>query len=198
MYRFLVVAFSILTLCGVSLSQELPDVPDAPTLRDDSVRLRSIDLERTSRDAKKANAAEKVTPHQDLNARYPAIEKDYLGIQRSRALIKDNLNDSNFKGLRKAAEKIEKQATGLHKNLFVDKVEKERPEKASKEEEKDLKSLVKELDNAIVAFIGSKMFANISVIKPEDATEGHKRLLRVMFLSKDLSKAAKIEEKAGK
>ena len=191
MSKFLFCLLFVGVFSIVGFGQELPDVPDNPDLRDNNIRLRSVELERIKRDADKGDAANAPTPNKDLNAKFPEILKDHTGIQKQRALLRDYINDQNMKMLRKTADRVTKHAKNLHKNLFVDKIEKKKEDSTSDKKEMDMETKVKELDSAIASFVKSKMFANISVISPADASECRKRLLKVLYLSEELSAMAK-------
>ena len=202
MKKFILPIFIILLTTAISdvKAQDAPapappPVPDAPVLRDDSIRLRSVEMERARRDAAKRNSnPDAPVVNSEIDKKYPEIKEDYEGLQLSQmAIVKAYTMSENvdYKAINASANKINKHAKRLNSNLFAE--EKKKKKDKEKDEEKEIKSvrdLIVELDNAIGAVATSKMFQNLRVVDPEVAKKTQTDLMNVMRISSELSEAA--------
>lgn len=195
--KLLLIALFAVTTAGIVTAQDTPDVPDAPVLREDEIRNRSIDLERVRRDSRSKSEPGKVTMTDDLEEKYPQIKEDFEGMQIQQGMIVRAYTTGDtpdYAVISESAGKIEKHAKRLDTNLFAS-VPKEEKKKEKEEAEKSVRDLIIELDAAIGELVGSEMFLNLRVVDPDVAFKTHTHVLRVRDLSAALSaKAAKMNE----
>lgn len=200
MKKFILPIFIILLTTAISdvNAQDAPappPVPDAPVLRDDNIRLRSVEIERARRDAAKKNTDQNaVAVNSEIEKKYPEIKEDYEGLQLSQmAIVKAYTTNEkiDYETIAISADKINDHAKRLNSNLFA-KEKKKKKEKNKDSEENQAKSvrdLIVELDNAIGAVATSKMFQNLRVVEPEVAEKTQADLMNVMRISSELSEA---------
>lgn len=186
------ISLFLLALMTTSVNaQEPPATPDAPVLRDDNIRQRSIEMERIKRDANK-KSSNKPAVRSDIETKYPQIKEDFEGIQLSQqAIIKAYSNGEkiDYKTISSSAKQINKHAKRLNSNLFTETKKKKKKDKEKKP--KSVRDLIVELDNAIGAVITSKMFQNLRVVDPQIAEKTQADLMNVMRISSELSEITK-------
>lgn len=189
----------ILTVSAIGVNAQdapaPPPVPDAPVLRDDNIRLRSVEMERARRDAaKKDTDPNAATVNSEIEKKYPEIKEDYEGMQLSQmAIVKAYTMSENidYKAINASADKINKHAKRLNSNLFSSDPQKKKDKDDDEEkEEKSVRDLIVALDNAIGAVASSKMFQNLRVVDPEVANKTQADLMSVMKISSELAEAA--------
>ncbi len=173
---------------------DIPVAPAAPNLRDDDLRRRSIDMERTKRDAAKSDK-EMPAVKSDIDAKFPEIKEDFEGMQIFQsAIVKAYTTGEkiNYEAIATSADEINKHAARLNINLFAPaaKKKKDKPEDL-KEEPESVKNLIVKLDNAILAFSTSTMFKNLRTVEPEIAGKAQSDLAEIIKISAELSKEAK-------
>lgn len=179
--------------CAVFSSLIAQAKPDSD-LRDDSIRMRSNDLEQTKRDAAKNNSGSASQMNYEIDKKFPEIKEDYEGIQLAQeAIVKAYTTGEkiNYEQIEKSARDITKNALRLNSNLFVSKAEikKEKTDKKD-EKEKSVKDLIVELDNAIGGFASSAMFQNLRVVDQKVADKAQSDLAQIIKISRELSKEA--------
>ncbi len=177
--------------------ENVPTAPATPVVRDDDIRLRSIELERVKRDAAKNNEGQNdpatSSINKEIDKKYPEIKEDFEGMQLSQAAIIKAYTTGDkidYAMIEASADQINKNAERLNSNLFEAKLE----SKSDDEEEKEAKSIrniIVELDNAIGDVATSKMFLNLRVVDPEIAQKTQEDLAKVLMLSTELSEAAR-------
>jgi hypothetical protein len=184
---------------NVAAQQETPAGAGDKSLRDESIRMRSIDLERAKRDADKSKSASSpgvtASINTDIDKKYPQIKEDFEGIQNNQAAIIKAYTTGesiDYKQIRNSADEINKRAKRLDENLFVEKAEEKKaePKENGDKKTKEIKELIVELDNAIGDFTTSPMFQNLRVVSPEVAGKTQVDLAKIMEISKILSKEA--------
>lgn len=174
-----------------------PVVSGDTTLRDESLRMRSIDLERSKQDAAKTNSNSNTGATASINTeidkKYPQIKEDFEGIQNNQAaIIKAYTTGENidYQQIKVSAEEINKNAKRLDGNLFSERAEVKKAEKEKDKKTKEIKELIVELDNAIGDFVASPMFQNLRVVDPEVAGKAQIELVKITQISELLSKEA--------
>lgn len=176
-----------------------PAVSGDKDLRDDNIRMRSVDLERTKRDAKKSEtensgAASTVLPtaviKSDIDTKYPQIKEDFEGIQNNQTeIIKTYTTGEkiDYQRIKNLAETLSKMAKRLDGNLFAPQVEKKKEKpKETVTDKKNIKELIIDLDNAIGDFVSSPMFLNLRVIEPRIADKTQFDLAKIIEISQTL------------
>lgn len=172
-----------------------PPVPVTETeIRDDSIKMRSAQLERIKRDAKKPLLRESA---KEREIRFGKVKKDFENIQKLQDKIIRTYTtgkEINYARIVRLAADLNKDALRLHKNLFgaaaaADKKTKEK-ERRSAGRQEDVRSLIIDLDEAIGKFVGSPIFNNLKVVDLEESKKARLKLIRVIDLSRGLSAAA--------
>lgn len=169
-----------------------PAVPDAPVLRDDSIRMRSVELERVKREAAKRDTGPGAV-NEGIDKKYPEIKEDFEGMQFAQMEIVKAYTMSDqidYEAIASAAGKITKHARRLDSNLFVSKIKDKKKEDEDEEKAKSVRDLIVELDNAIGRVATSKMFQNLRVVDPEIAKKTQLDLYGVMRISTELAEEA--------
>lgn len=190
------IIFAAAVFSSVFAQQETPAGAGDKSLRDDNIRMRSIDLERVKKDATKTNAASNsATMNSDIDKKYPEIKEDFEGIQNNQAEIVKAYTTGekiDYNQIKTLAEAMNKNAKRLDENLFEPRVEvKKKESKEMKEEKtKEVKELIVDLDNAIGDFISSPMFQNLRVVDPEVAGKARHDLEKIAGISELLASEA--------
>ena len=166
--------------------------PDS-SLRDDGIRMRSADLERTKRDAEKTNSAPQM--NSEINSKFPEIKEDYEKIQLGQAAIVKAYTTGekiNYEQIEKSAKDMIKNAERLNSNLFTSasETDKDKSDKKSGEKTKGVKDLIVDLDNAIGSFVSSAMFQDLRTVDPKVADKAQNDLTHILKISRALSKEA--------
>lgn len=197
MKKIILLVTFILLATFLTIAQEPADIPAAPAtpvLRDDNIRMRSVDLERAKQDAAKNNV-EATTVTDDIEKKYPEIKEDFESMQLSQAAIIEAYTMSqkiDYAIIEASAGKINKNAKRLDSNLFLSKTKEKTKDKDKDEKEtKSIRNLIIDLDNAIGDVTTSPMFQNLRVIDSEVAKKTQADLAKIMSLSDELSEAAK-------
>lgn len=191
---FMIFAAAIFT--NVSAQRETPAGAGDKNLRDENIRMRSIDLERTKKDAAKTNTASNTaTMNSEIDKKYPEIKEDFEGIQNNQdAIVKAYTTGEkiDYKQIKTSAEALNKNAKRLDENLFEPRTEEKKKESKDIKEEKtkEIKDLIVDLDNAIGNFVSSPMFANLRVVDPEVAGKARHDLEKIAEISLMLAKEA--------
>ena len=153
-----------------------------------STKLRSMELDRVKREAKK-NPTEKLGPASVNN--FLEIKEDFEKIQ----VLENNIvktyttgKQIQFAKIAAYSSELNQSAERLKKNLFSSPNQDLRalPEESRKDEKKlpnGLKNLIVELDSKIGAFVGSPIFAADKKAKPEEKDKARSDLEQVIRLS---------------
>jgi len=195
------ILFSLLTIasavyvCGQGTP---PAVADNANIQDNSLKMRSVEMERIKREDTKAVAAKFAPINSKIEAKFPEIKEDFEGVQVSQSAIVASYTTGktiDYAAIESAAEAINKKAKRLDSNLFPGASSEELKDdsKNSKETEKpkNIRDLILDLDEVVGSFVSSKVFANIKVIEPEEAIKTRADLLKIQSLSKKLAGEAK-------
>jgi len=176
---------------GPVLGQSVPP-PPVPVvesdLRDKTIKMRSIDLERVKRDAMKAQPRE--VSREDL-IRFEKTKNYFEKLQKLQdriILAYTTEKEINYSKIGKSALEMKEKSLWLDENLFG--ATEEEIEEIAKSEPTDAKSvrdLIIELDAALGAFIGSPMFQNNYVVDKKTSRETQLDLENVIKLSGMLS-----------
>lgn len=178
-------------------SQVTPPGAGDKDLRDNNIRMRSVEIERVKREAAKGNSPLFLVINSDIESKYPQIKEDFESIQISQAAIIKAYTTGekiDYTIIESSAEVINRNAKRLDSNLFASRMEK-KENKSKQKEAINIKNLIVELDNAIGSFVSSKMFLDLKVIDPETAKKTRVDLASIMELADKLSKEAKVKKK---
>ena len=195
---FLVFAASVFSnvLCqGSPPGAGTPAGAGDKNLGDDSIKARSVEMERVKQDAEKIETASVAPINKKIVSKFPEIKEDFEGIQ----IVDDAINKAYTKGktinyveIATFANEINKKSRRLDANIFAAKSEnKDNKSDGVAEKAKSIRDLIVELDTAIGSFVSSKIFANLNVIEPEVAIKTRADLLAIIELSEKLSISAK-------
>ncbi len=192
--RIKLFSFLIVAVSAVCIRAQLPPppIPKAEAeIRDNSIKMRSYELERIKRDAAKPYSA---TTGKEREIKFAEIKKDFEEIQRLQdSIIKAYTHGRkiNYERIGESAAKLRKDALRLDVNLFGTK-----PEEAGDQKGKDagksgsVKDLIIELDRTLSEFIASPIFNNTKVVDSKASKKAQIELEKIIDLSQTLSDAA--------
>lgn len=188
----------LFTFSGWALAQAVPP-PPAPIvesdLRDNTIKMRSIDLERVKRDAAKV---QKPVVSREDQIRFEKTKDNFEKLQKLQdriILAYTTEKEINYSRISRSAAEMREKSLWLDENLFG-ATEEETEELATLEasETKSVRDLIIELDAALGAFVGSPMFQNNKVVDKETSRETQLDLENIIRLSGMLSsEAAKLK-----
>jgi len=188
----ILISICFLLAAGSLISGQSPAPPGAgdKNLSDRNIKDRSIELERVSRDMKKATPASK----EDRERQFLEIKEDFERIQYSQSEIVDGYTKAktvDYEKISENAEKIHAGAKRLMGNLFGPIEQKKGDKKVetlAAPMPTDVKTLIVEMDNAIGAFTANPMFTNPQVVSLEDNKKGKAELEKIIGVSSALKK----------
>ena len=193
-------AFSSVFGQGAPAGAGTPPGGGDKNLADDGIKARSVELERSKQELKRAEAASFAPINKQISAKFPQIKEDFEGLQISQAAIIKAYTMGktiDYALIESSAEDVSKRAKQLDSNLFAVSTEKKAQtaldQKANEKSETptSLPDLIVELDNAIGRFVSSKLFLNINVIEPDVAVSTRTDLINILHVSKKLAGGAK-------
>jgi hypothetical protein len=120
-------------------------------------------------------------------ARFPQIKEDFERIQLINSNVLQPIASArgfDYGRISEATGEIKKRATRLKSNLFPSesKIQAKQSEEQTKLRQ-DLKSLLTELDKAIISFVHNPIFQNTRVVDPQDSERAEKELEKIINLS---------------
>lgn len=185
--------FGLLFFTSAIFAQISPNPVIETEIRDNnSIRMRSLQLERVKRDSNKVvwQAATK-----EQTAKFAEIKEDFENIQKLQSTIVKTYTSGkkiNFGKIDDSAAKISKKALRLDANLFGSESD-ERSKTKSNDEvgTKSVRDLIIELDYAIGNFVRSPIFTNNKLIDSNMSEKSQIDLQKIIKLSEILSKEAK-------
>ena len=184
------VCFSLAAWSLASGQSPAPSGAGDKTLGDRNIKERSVELERVSRDMKKATPASK----EDQERQFLEIKEDFERIQHSQSEIVDGYTKAktvDYEKMSENAEKIHAGAKRLMGNLFPPTEQKKGDKKVetlAAPMPTDVKTLIVELDNAVGAFTANPMFTNPEVVNVEDNKKAKAELEKIIGVSSALKK----------
>lgn len=195
LFGLLIIALSVSS--SVFGQTNVPAVADNASPQDNSLKMRSVEMERVKRETAQAEAAKFAPINTKMETKFPEIKEDFEGIQVSQSAIISAYTTSktiDYALIESTADAINKKAKRLDANLFPGATSQETKEQSKEKKEakpKSMRDLIVELDNAIGSFVSSKIFANLKVIEPEVAIKTRTDLLKIQELSEKLGLEAK-------
>jgi hypothetical protein len=175
--------------------QRLPGTAPTGSPRDRTIedKIRSDEIERVKRDSEKPDAR---TP----DTRFPQIKEDFERIQIINTdILQAHAPDAapDYKRIAAAASEIRKRAARLKSEMFPVEEERQATDKGKEtEEQRELKSLLSALDDAIASFVHNPLFTNLQVVDAHHSTVARRDLERVIKLSARIRKEAERRKKA--
>ncbi len=184
---------SLLFIFAVWANAQNVPPPPAPIvesdLRDNTIKMRSIDLERVKQDAWKVKPGESTKKRE---IKFGEIKKNFENIQKLQDRIVRVYTTGktiDYPKISKSALKITKNAIRLDENLFGGNQE-DTVEINDPVERKSVRDLIIELDNGIGKFVKSPIFQNTKVVDSQISSETQLELRKIMKLSMMLSVVA--------
>jgi hypothetical protein len=209
--RLLLGAVALVAAASASPALAQPPSPttslgDKNMKDEDTVRARSVEMERIRRDAAKPDRKPEPSPED----KFPQIKEDFERLQIVNGDVLQAPGAPNYARLAEAAEEVKKRATRLSSNLFPPEAGK-KPKKdggkkddATKEaagaepDRRDLKTLLSALDESIARFVNSPIFQNTKVVNPEESAKARKELEEIIKLSTRVEQeAARMKKPSG-
>lgn len=181
----------LIALSGLCAAQSGPP-PPAPIveteLRDNTTKMRSIELERVKREADQVRTEEY---SKEQIKRFEATRRRFENIQKLQdAIVKAYTTGKriNYSKIERSASDMTRDALLLNEDLFgADPDREEGPETGETKVGRSVKDLIVELDNAIGAFVANPIFQNTRVVDTKMSKEAQLELRRIVKLSTILS-----------
>lgn len=194
MKKFYVLAIGIIITTFSSVFAQQVPTPE-PTieveLRENSIRMRSAELERIKRESAKPKPRESA---KEREIKFAEIKEDFENIQKLQdKIVKSYITEKkiNYSKISELATDMRNKALRLNANLFGTKSDEPNVFEDSKTAEKNsVKSLIIELDNAIGLFIGSPIFQNTKIVDRKTSEIAQSNLKKILNLSEALSREA--------
>jgi hypothetical protein len=143
------------------------------------VKGRSIEMERIGREKKKPDSSRPAPSFAEIKEdfeRIQIINNDVLQAGPSNAT-------TDYERVSESAGEIGRRAIRLRSNLFAPDPGKHSKEIKSDTEDRELKQLLKLLDDSIASFTNSPIFKNTKVVTPKDSLTAQEELEKVIKLS---------------
>ena len=158
-------------------------------LRDNGIRMRSVEIERIKREANKGGAQSSLI-NVEIESKFKQIKEDFEGIQISQAAIVKAYTTGakiDYPLIETSAKDVHKRAKRLDRSIFVEDTEIEGDEKEKEEKKITIRDMIVELDNMIGSFVSNQMFANLKVVDQTVAKGAKADLNKIIKLSEKLS-----------
>lgn len=181
----------VFILTGWAFAQGVPPPPTPvgeSDLRDNTIKMRSIELERVKRNAAKMRPNEST---KELEIKFAETKENFEKIQ----LLQDSIIKTyttgekiNYSKISKLASDIRKRSVWLDENLFG-AMPKETAENKDQEraEQKSVRDLIIDLDNAIGVFVKSAIFQDSKVVDSKISKAAQAELRSILNISNLLS-----------
>jgi hypothetical protein len=165
----------------------------------DGVRGRSNEMERVKRDAEKPDRKpDRKAAEKSPEDKFPQIKEDFERIQIVNGEVLQARGAPDYVRLSEAAGEVSRRAARLKSNLFTPETEKKpKAEGVEEKDQRELKSLLSALDDALARFVNSPMFQNPKVVDPRDNEKARQDLDEVIKLSTRVLKEADKMKKPG-
>ena len=194
MKNFYVLAFGSIIAISSSVSAQQVPIPE-PTLeaevRENSIRMRSAELERIKRDSAKPRPRES---SKEQEIKFAEIKEDFENIQKLQdGIVKSYTTEKkiNYSKISELAADMRSKVLRLNSNLFGTKSDEANASEDSNNAEKNsVRDFIVELDNAIGLFIGSPIFQNTKVVDQKASEIAQSNLKKILNLSEALSREA--------
>ncbi len=163
-------------------------------LEDNSVKMRSVELERIKREADKTAT---IRRDDGVELNFDIIKNDFEGIQKEQDKIVSAYQSGakiDYEKINTSSGQITEMAIRLKSNLFLPDAVAKDPDKpkassetpATEKKAMSLRNMIVDLDNAIGEFITNTMFQNLKTIDPSLAKKAESDLDNIIKFSGDL------------
>ncbi len=185
--------FGLLVFTSSIFAQISPNPVIETEVRDNnSIRMRSLTLERAKRESNKKPAP---APTKEEIIKFAEIKEDFENIQKlQNQIIKSYTTGKkiNFGKISDSATELSKKAHRLDLNLFGAELDNPSKTKSKNEvREKSIRDLIVELDAAVGNFVSNPIFTNNKLIDSKMSEKAQIDLQKITKLSETLSKEAK-------
>ena len=178
------IAFSF----GIFAQVPIPEPTLEVEVRENSTRMRSIELERIKRESAKLRPRES---SKEQEIKFAEIKEDFENIQKLQdGIIKSYTSEKkiNYSKISQSAADMRNKALRLNANLFGTKSDETNVSEDSNNAEKNsVRNLIIELDNAVGSFISSPIFQNTKVVDRKASEIAQSDLKKILNLSRALS-----------
>ncbi len=169
---------------------EPPPVADNATPIDNTIKMRSVELERVKMEAEKSATLRR---EDGKELKFSLVKNDFEGIQKEQMLIIEAYTmgkEINYPQISKSSDKITEMAIRLRGNVFFTKTKVTKDE-ASKDPEnpyagKSVRDLIIALDNAIGEVVENPMWQKLAVVDPDTSKSVDESLVKVINASSAL------------
>lgn len=186
---FIFAAFFVMP-AGTAAQIPPPPIPVPVTeteIRDDSIKLRSTELERIKREAYKIRSDSSSVKQ---NYKFSIIKKDFESIQKLQDKVIRAYTGGeriDYKSISRSAAEMNKDAVRLSENLFESNGTEANVKERESETNLSVRELIIKLDDEIMQFVSNPMFNNNNVIESVDAAKAQKILESIIYLSRSLA-----------
>ncbi|HUF04608.1 MAG TPA: hypothetical protein VMM38_10585 [Aridibacter sp.] len=182
----------LLSSYGFAQSGPPPPAPIIETeLKQNSIKIREIELERIKRDARKRGID---TGEQAREIRFRETKERFEGIQKRQDSIVKAYTHSrqiDYEEISRSAAEIYEDALWLNREVFGEKTDGRGEESAEAAVPREsVRDLIIVLDTAIGEFVKSPVFKGNTVVKKAAFEDAQKTLNRILELSRKLAAAA--------
>ena len=190
--KIMFIVISGLIVLTVSISAQVSPVPvtDAEIRDNTSIRMRSIEFERTKR---KANEPDRTEAANFSSFKFAAIKEDFENIQKLQtAIVKAYETGAkiDYEKIGDLALEMKKRATRLRANFFGITDATDDSKGPESREPKSVRDLIIELDGTLAVFVGNPLFTKTQIISAKSAVEAKADLERLFRLSSELQETA--------
>lgn len=196
MRKIIFAVFGVFIFVNLNVyAQVIAPVPIAEIeVRENSIRMRSNELERIRRENRKPKTDNDSIVREIKFAEVKENFENIQKIQNSIVKVYTTGKTINYEKISELAENLKKNALKLDVNLFGERSDATDIDKKSDKEKskrRDVKILIVDLDNSIGEFIKNPIFQNLKIVDSNDSKKAQKNLKRIMDLSDMLSEQAK-------
>lgn len=193
--KSILLAVMLISLCGLCVAQSVPPPPKPhieTDLRDNTTKIRAIELERVKREANKSKPG---GTNKLSKERFSRTKKHFERIQRLQDLIVRTYTTGekiDYGRIAELAANMTDSAVWLDNSLFGGaNEEKKSSAKHSKQKKDSVRDLIIDLDKAIHEFVTSPIFSDTRTVDTKQSRKAKTKLEALIKLSTSLSKTAK-------
>jgi hypothetical protein len=155
-----------------------------------SIRMRSLQLERIKRDAYTLRPKE---TSREAEIRFAEVKEDFESLQKLESAVVKAYTTGvkiNYERIRDSASEMAKKATRLSVNLFETSPDANLQQSTQNLARKSVRDLIIQLDRKLAEFVNSPMFKNHVVVDTAENAKAEASLNGLINLSTALSVAA--------
>lgn len=186
------IIFGVIFLTASTAAQVSPvPVVDSEVRDSQSIRMRSLEIERAERSANKAPGAE---IQQEAKIKFARISENFEAIQKLQSSIVEAYTKGraiNYGKISDSATEMRTRAVRFGVDFFSadPEMDGESEGRSNPPESDDVRTLVIELEKAIGAFVASPVFGK-AVVDSRSVESAQSELFKIIQLSERLSRAA--------